>query len=70
MTVKEAKKIEAIEFAEWIRTFEVLERENGFWVIESQVSSEELYSAYLEDKERFERNNNQNKKLCLVKKNF
>jgi hypothetical protein len=55
MTVKEAKKTEAIEFAEWIRTFEVLEKRDGFWVLESQVSTEELYTAYLEDKNRLER---------------
>ena len=56
MTVKEANKKDAIEFAEWIRTFEVLEKKHGYWVLESQVSSEALYAAYLEDKERFERN--------------
>jgi hypothetical protein len=55
MTVKEAKKTEAIEFAEWIRTFEVLEKRDGFWVLESQVSTVELYTAYLEDKNRLER---------------
>ena len=44
---------EAIEFAEWIRTFESLDKKHGFWVIERQLSSEELYYHYLRDRERW-----------------
>lgn len=44
---KDVLKAEAIAFAEWLRTFESLEKKNGFWILESQISSEELYKAYL-----------------------
>lgn len=44
---------EAIEFAEWIRTFDALDKKHGFWVLESQLSSEELYDGYLNDRERW-----------------
>ena len=40
---------DAIAFAEWLRTFEGLTRENGYWVLDSQISSEELYDVYLKD---------------------
>jgi len=46
-------RLEAVEFAEWLRTFEVLYKMNGFWVLESQISSEELYNNYLQDRERW-----------------
>lgn len=51
----EAKK-DAIEFAEWLRTFEPLEKKNGFWILESQISSEELYNSYLRDREHWRNN--------------
>ncbi len=51
-------KIEAVEFAEWLRTFEVLDKINGFWVLESQISSEALYKNYLIDRERWRKNEN------------
>jgi len=44
---------EAIEFAEWLRTFEPLTKDNGYWVLECQISSEELYNTYLRDRERW-----------------
>ena len=44
---------EAIEFAEWLRSFEVLSKENGYWVLDCQVSSEELYKNYLCDRDRW-----------------
>jgi len=44
---------EAIEFAEWIRTFDSLEKKQGFWIIESQISSENLYKGFLKDRERW-----------------
>lgn len=36
-------------FAEWIRTFELLERENGQWVIESQLTDEQIVKAFIAD---------------------
>lgn len=44
---------EAVEFAEWIRTFDSLEKKQGFWIIESQISSEDLYKGFLKDRERW-----------------
>jgi hypothetical protein len=44
---------ESIEFAEWLRTFKPLTKDHGYWVLQSQISSEELYSAYLKDRERW-----------------
>lgn len=41
---------ESIKLLEWIRTFEVLELKQGFWILESQISSEDLYSAYINSK--------------------
>lgn len=41
-----AMKSNAIKFAEWLRTFEALEKKDGQWVIESQVSTEELYAVF------------------------
>ena len=37
---------EAIAFAEWLRTFEILTKENGQWVLDCQISSEKLYKQY------------------------
>lgn len=51
--VSGALQSEAIEFAEWIRTFGQLEKKNGFWILESQISSERLYKGYLDDRERW-----------------
>lgn len=42
------------EFAEWIRTFEALERQNGQWVIESQLSDKDIVKAFIEDKKQKE----------------
>jgi hypothetical protein len=39
---------EAIEFGEWLRTFDALTKENGFWVLESQVSTKDLYRVFKE----------------------
>lgn len=46
-------KEQAIEFAAWIRTFEPLEKKEQFWILESQVSDEQLFNAYLKDRERW-----------------
>ena len=45
-------KNDAIDFAEWLRTFEPLTKENGYWVLECQISSENLYKAYVHDKSK------------------
>ncbi len=45
-------KGQAIEFAAWIRTFDTLERKNQFWIMESQLSDEELFNAFLKDKNK------------------
>ena len=47
-------KEQAIEFAAWIRTFDSLEKKQQFWIVESQVSDEELFNAYLKDRERWQ----------------
>lgn len=41
---------DAIQFAEWLRTFHPLSKENNQWVLESQVSSEELHNHFLDFK--------------------
>lgn len=46
-------KEQAVEFAAWIRTFDSLEKKQQFWIVESQVSDEELFNAYLKDRERW-----------------
>lgn len=46
-------KEQAIEFAEWIRTFEPLEKTDGFWVLDSQISETELFDLYLKDRDRW-----------------
>jgi hypothetical protein len=48
---KDLLQSEAVEFAEWIRTFEALERKQGFWIIEDQISSEYLYKGFLKNRE-------------------
>lgn len=50
------EQIEAIEFAEWLRTFSVLTKENGYWVLEMQISSKKLYEAYLENRVEWRKN--------------
>jgi len=47
-------ELEAIEFAEWLRTFEALDKMNGFWVLESQISN-------LRDRERWRKSLLENK---------
>ena len=44
---------DAIEFAEWIRTFDPLEKKNGFWISGKRLSSEDLYYHYLRDRARW-----------------
>lgn len=38
-----------VEFAGWIRTFGALKRYNETWVLERQISDEELYQGFLRD---------------------
>lgn len=47
--LQELVKGRMIKFAEWIRTFEALERQNGQWVIESQLSDEQIVKAFIAD---------------------
>ena len=54
-------ELEAIEFAEWLRTFEALDKMNGFWFLESQISSNKLYDGYLRDRERWRKSLLENK---------
>jgi hypothetical protein len=50
LTLKEEKKKEGIAFAEWLKTFfPILSVEHSQWVIESQVSSEQLYQKFKEE---------------------
>lgn len=44
--VESSAKEREIAFAEWIRTFDALEKKDGHWVLESQVSSEKLWTAW------------------------
>lgn len=37
---------EAIEFAEWLRTWDALTKENNQWCLDCQVSTKELYNYY------------------------
>lgn len=46
-------KEQAVEFAAWIRTFNSLENKQQHWVIESEISDEELFNGYLKDRERW-----------------
>lgn len=48
--VEQNQKVEAIEFAEWIRTFDALDKKDGFWILESQLSSKDLYESFLMEK--------------------
>lgn len=45
-----AAKMDAVEFGEWLRTFEPLYKEDGYWVLESQISTEQLYALYQNQK--------------------
>ena len=45
--LKENFNSNAVKFAEWLRTFDSLEKQHDYWVIESQISSEELYKLFL-----------------------
>lgn len=38
-----------VKFSEWIRTFEMLDKQNGYWVLESQISDDKLVKAFLDD---------------------
>lgn len=38
---------DAVEFGEWLRTFDALTRVNGHWCLESQISTEQLYHHFL-----------------------
>jgi len=53
MKKEEFIRKESIEFSEWIRTFDALDKKDGFWILESQISSEELYNHYLLDRVRW-----------------
>lgn len=46
-------KKQAIDFAAWIRTFEALEKKDGFWVCEQQISDEELFEFYLNNRKEW-----------------
>lgn len=49
---KTIQKNTAIEFGEWLKTFESLTREGGQWVIESQITTEELFNLFINDEHR------------------
>jgi hypothetical protein len=42
----EQKENDAVAFAEWLRTFDALDKQNGQWVLESQLSSQQLYDQF------------------------
>jgi len=46
-------RIEAIELLEWIRTFKSLEKKQDYWELGHQISSEQLYEGYLNDREHW-----------------
>lgn len=46
---EETPMAEAINFAEWLRLLEALDKSNGQWVLESQISTEKLYNAFKSD---------------------
>ena len=52
------EKQRAIEFGEWLRTFELLLKQDKYWVLDCQISTEELYEGYLKDRERWLKNTN------------
>jgi len=41
---------DAVEFADWLKTFEPLTKENNQWVLDCQISSQELYNHYKQTK--------------------
>jgi len=43
------QKHTAVEFGEWLRTFDSLTRENGQWVLESQITTEKLFNGFIKD---------------------
>lgn len=43
-------KNNAIEFGDWLKTFQPLTKENDQWVLDCQISTEELYEGFLRDK--------------------
>ena len=47
-------KINSIELLEWIRTFKSLEKKE-VWFLGHQISSEQLYEGYLNDREHWRR---------------
>lgn len=42
---------DAVGFAEWIRTFEALDKQHGYWVLESQITTAQLYEKFKQQKE-------------------
>lgn len=49
---KEGNKEREIAFAEWLRTFDVLDKQHGQWVLESQISSEQLWNEWDNQKQK------------------
>jgi hypothetical protein len=47
------KKEECVELLEWIRTFKSLEKKENCWVLGREISSEQLYDGYLNDREQW-----------------
>lgn len=43
---------DAVAFGEWLRTFDLLDKQNGHWVLESQVATTRLYKLFKQQKER------------------
>jgi hypothetical protein len=51
-------RIESIELLEWLRTFNSLEKRENCWVLGREISSEQLYEGYLNDREQWLKNKN------------
>lgn len=49
-------QINGIELLEWIRTFKSLEKKENEWILGRQISSEQLYEGYLNDREQWRKN--------------
>ncbi|MGM0495968.1 MAG: hypothetical protein ACQERX_04825 [Bacillota bacterium] len=47
------KKEECIELLEWLRTFKSLEKRENCWVLGHEISSEQLYDGYLNDRKQW-----------------
>ena len=47
------KKEECVELLEWVRTFKSLEKKENCWVLGREISSEQLYEGYLNDREQW-----------------